>query len=278
MQQNTATEKTRDSNQLWEHYVIERELADRLRCATAKERTTLYNMVYEERNRRIPHHPLVVRANDRQAQIRAAVPQLRLLRAFVNSETVFLEVGAGDAALATELAKHVGKVYVTDVTTTLIGDIEWPVNAEFRITNGISVPVPPASIDLVYSNQVMEHLHPEDAHEQLQNIYGVLRPGGQYICITPNRLSGPHDISAHFDEVATGFHLKEYTIVELARVLNKAGFSRVNVFLSYKGHILSPILPILPFTLVEWAIARLPRAVRRKVGYLLVAAKMIATK
>ena len=34
---------------------------------------------------------------------------------------------------------------------------------------------------------------------------------GVYICITPNRVSGPHDVSRGFDEVATGFHMHEYT-------------------------------------------------------------------
>ena len=62
----------------------------------------------------------------------------------------------------------------------------------------------------------MEHLHPDDALEQLQNIYSALVPGGIYLCITPNRLSGPQDVSRDFDMVATGFHLKEYTISELS--------------------------------------------------------------
>lgn len=61
----------------------------------------------------------------------------------------------------------------------------------------------------------MEHLHPDDAYEQLQEIYNALIPGGIYICITPNRLSGPHDVSQYFDSIATGFHPKEYTTVEM---------------------------------------------------------------
>jgi hypothetical protein len=31
----------------------------------------------------------------------------------------------------------------------------------------------------------MEHLHPEDAFEQLRNIIRALAPGGRYVCITP---------------------------------------------------------------------------------------------
>ena len=39
----------------------------------------------------------------------------------------------------------------------------------------------------------------------LANLYRALKPGAVYVCITPNRLSGPHDISLYFDSVATGF-------------------------------------------------------------------------
>jgi predicted SAM-dependent methyltransferase len=51
----------------------------------------------------------------------------------------------------------------------------------------------------------MEHLHPDDAFEQLKQIYTALTPGGLYICTTPNRLTGPHDVSKYFDETAAGF-------------------------------------------------------------------------
>jgi predicted SAM-dependent methyltransferase len=34
------------------------------------------------------------------------------------------------------------------------------------------------SVDLAYSNQLMEHLHPDDASEQLANVYRALKPGG----------------------------------------------------------------------------------------------------
>jgi hypothetical protein len=63
--------------------------------------------------------------------------------------------------------------------------------------------------------------------EQLHNIAKALKPGGRYICITPNRLNGPHDVSSGFDEVARGFPLHEYTHGELGRALRDAGFHRV---------------------------------------------------
>ena len=81
----------------------------------------------------------------------------------------------------------------------------------------------------------MEHLHPDDSRDQLQNIYGALEPGGKYICITPNRLTGPHDVSKFFDDVATGFHLKEYTLGELSTLFARIGFSELTAYVGGKG-------------------------------------------
>ena len=56
-----------------------------------------------------------------------------------------------------------------------------------------------------------------------------LTGGGAYVVVTPNRLYGPHDISRHFSDRPLGFHLREYTHVELAAELERAGFDPVLV-------------------------------------------------
>jgi ubiquinone/menaquinone biosynthesis C-methylase UbiE len=90
------------------------------------------------------------------------------------------------------------------------------------------------SVDFVYSNQLMEHLHPDDAREQLREIRRILKRGGRYFCITPNANSGPHDISMFFDSQATGFHLKEYSYGSLAHEMRMAGFESVTPVLVHK--------------------------------------------
>jgi hypothetical protein len=109
----------------------------------------------------------------------------------------------------------------------------------------------------------MEHLHPDDAFVQLKNIYNTLIPGGVYICITPNRLRGPSDISKYFDEVATGFHLKEYTTLELSSLFSNVGFSRVRVYIRVKGKYIS--LPAYPIVLCEILLSKLPYSLRKKI-------------
>lgn len=107
----------------------------------------------------------------------------------------------------------------------------------------------------------MEHLHPDDAFEQLENIYRTLTLGGIYICITPNRLNGPHDISRHFDEVATCFHLKEYTTLELSNLFKKVGFSKIRVYVGARGKYIS--LPVFPIVICETLCDRLPNYFRK---------------
>jgi SAM-dependent methyltransferase len=119
-------------------------------------------------------------------------------------------------------------------------------------------------VDVAYSNQLMEHLHPDDAAAQLDGIVRALRPGGIYLCITPNRVSGPHDISKYFDEVATGFHLKEYTFAELSALLRAAGFAAVTPYLGAGGaHLFYPGFVVRAF---ERSLRALPAPVRRRIA------------
>ena len=123
------------------------------------------------------------------------------------------------------------------------------------------MPVEPGSVDLAYSNQVMEHLHPEDALEQLANIHRALKPGGKYVCVTPNRLNGPHDISRYFEKTAVGLHLKEYTFAELSGLMRESGFRHVSACYMTEGH--ARVLPAGPVSALEQIVAVTPMRARR---------------
>lgn len=58
-------------------------------------------------------------------------------------------------------------------------------------------------------------------------------PGGAYYCITPNAVTGPHDISVYFDKVASGFHLKEYSYRELSRAFTGIGLRKQAVLFGH---------------------------------------------
>ncbi|WP_017302711.1 class I SAM-dependent methyltransferase [Spirulina subsalsa] len=218
----------RTLEQITEHYLIEKQLAQKLLSSTIEQRQQehLYTQLYDELFQKVPHHSLLTRKVTEENQS-IWQNQLKIITEFLTPQTVFLEVGPGRCDFSREVSKLVQKVYAVDVSPELTKDLQLPDNVEVIISDGCTIPVPDQSIDLIYSNQLMEHLHPDDAIAQLENICKALKPGGRYVCITPHALSGPHDISKYFDEVATGFHLKEYKISELAKLFRAAGFSKV---------------------------------------------------
>lgn len=265
--------------QLREHYEIERVLAARLRDATDKsERRALYGVVYRERSELIPHHPLVAQARDADARAVAVAPQVRLLSRFVDRDSRFCEVGAGDGAVARAVGPSVRSAVAFDVTDALALPDDEAAHFSFRVFDGFELPLASDSIDVAYSNDVVEHLHPEDVRDHARSVLAVLRRGGVYVCVTPNRLSGPHDVSRSFSETAEGFHLHEYTVTELSRLLREVGFSRVKFLLTVGGHRLSPRLPTAAVTWVEAALAVLPRALRRPLATGLAAVKVVGVK
>ena len=253
--------EARSPDQIRQHYLIEKELAARLRTATRAERRHLYTEVYDELFRRVPDHPQLALKRDEGLRRRTIAERLELLKSYLKPNSTYLELGPGDCSLALEIAKQVRMVYAVDVSREITRDVALPDNFELIISDGSSIPVPDDSIDLAYSDQLMEHLHSEDAREQLKNIHRVLVPGGTYICITPNRLSGPHDVSRNFDDVATGFHLKEYSLTELSQMFSAAGFRQLQVLVGARGiHIRTPTAVI---KLVESILTSAPRRLGR---------------
>lgn len=259
----------RSFNQIEEHYIIEKALAGKLLNSTKEDRQYLYTSLYDELYRRVPHHSQLTRKSSPEITAWIVAQRMQLLERFLSPQKTYLEIGVGDCSLAIEVAKYVKKVYALDVSTEITKQVIFPSNVDFVISDGCSIPVRENSVDIAYSHQLMEHLHPDDAVEQLQNIYKALAPNGIYICITPNRLSGPHDISRYFDEVATGFHLKEYTIAELYELFRRVGFSKISwVKNNGKMHMEIPLNQSTNFLIkiAEKILDRLPYSLKKKIA------------
>jgi SAM-dependent methyltransferase len=269
-------DESRTVDQLREHYEIERELADRLRNATRDERRELYGSVYNELFLRVPLHPQLVDKAAPEARAWATERQLSLVMPFLSLQSTFLEVGAGDCALSAAVAPHVRKVYAVDVSEEIVAELNLPANVEVRISDGIEIPLEAGTVDVAYSDQVMEHLHPEDALDQVRGIYDALRPVGVYVCVTPNRLSGPHDISKYFDDVPSGFHLQEYTVSELDRMFTRVGFKSVSVYVGGRGRYFR--VGPRPIELFEAILGSLPHAARRTLAHPLLVSGLLGAR
>ena len=246
------------------HYIIEKELANKLKMSTKEQRKKLYASVYDELFQRVSDHPQLLRKTTEISKNNGVLEQLRFLRKFVLSWQTFLEIGAGDCQLSFSVAKHVCKVFAFDVSEEIANNSERPSNFELVLSDGTSIPICEESIDIAYSNQLIEHLHPEDALDQVSNIYRVLKSGGLYVCITSHRFSGPHDISKYFDKEAQGLHLKEYTYRELSCLMKNAGFKTVNIYIGGRGIFMR--FPYILTLIIEKIFKLLPYKLRKKLS------------
>jgi SAM-dependent methyltransferase len=241
------------------HYLVEVELADRLRAAPAATRGQVYGQVYDELFQRVPDHPqLSIGAGRRQ---RVVADRLKLVRRFCRPGGLLLEIGAGDCAFSIEASRHVDRVAAVDVSHEILDFGSARDNLDVYVTDGTSVPLADGSVDVAFSDQLIEHLHPEDVANQMREVHRVLAPGGVYVCITPNRANGPHDISGLFDEVARGFHLHEYTSGEMKDAFRAAGFDSFRFYVGGGGHYAR--VPGVVVSGSEWLYGRLPLSARR---------------
>lgn len=264
MTSNHESSPYRTPDQIREHYRVEKELADRLRQAEREERQNLYPLLYDELYRRIPNHPGLTRKKSSEITQEEVEGQLAFLQEHLDPNAIFLEIGAGDCALSFEVTKFVQKVFAVDVSAIKTESSHQPSNFELILTTGTRIPLPDNSIDIAYSHAFFEHLHPEDGLDHLKSVLRVLKPGGIYLCIVPQRLNGPWDISRNFDQVPTGFHMKEYTACELESVFKQVGFSKAEIFLHLSGKFYSIPKPVV--WLYETLFSIMPFPIRRPIA------------
>ncbi|MGD9967262.1 MAG: methyltransferase domain-containing protein [Hyphomonadaceae bacterium] len=252
---------TRAPERIIAHYQLERRLAAILRNASKREResgvyTHLYDALLGELDDHPRKRPVTKRGQDQRD--RYVGRQVRMVLDRVGRDHVFLEIGGGDCEVSLRVSPHVKQTIVVDVTDELVPPDVAAANFRFIKVAGVTLPLPDESVDFIYSNQVMEHLHPDDAVEQVRELFRVLKPGGRYLCRTPSRLTGPHDVSCYFDTVAVGTHIKEYTYRELATIFAEAEFTNICALIAPRAFDFFVMPRFLAFAL-EDMFARVPR-------------------
>jgi SAM-dependent methyltransferase len=226
-------ELTADLRRQW--YELERRLADELRASSRDERARAYEEKYETL------YTFLRSAGYLQPEtpFGELTYNLDLLVSLVQPRSRFLEIGSGTGTVALAMAKLGHEVVATEIAPTLLSILHRrlaPLGVLVLRANALTLDVP-GLFDVVYSNDLIEHLHEDDTPRHLNAVHRHLRKGGRYIIVTPNRYSGPHDISAGFSRVARGFHLKEWTYRELERILRAAGFTQIET-VGVRSHLL----------------------------------------
>ncbi len=250
------------------HYEVERAIAKRLMTADRESRKQIYSTMYDELFEQVPDHPRLTRRADGKATETMNARKMKLIRPFIQPNSSVLEFGAGDCRFSFELTKIARKVYAVDIADQIGPDVQRPENFELVVYNGYDLDLPENSIDTAFSDQLIEHLHPDDTEHHFRIVYQVLKPGGVYTFRTPHRLTGPHDVSRYFSEEAEGFHLKEWTYGELAALLKGLGFRSIEAYWFGRDRLIR--LPLSAFRSTEALLRHLPLAQRKgKLRYLI---------
>ena len=220
-------EETRTLAEIQAQYQLERHWAEKIKLAPQQQRKGLYSQAYQSLNQVISNNPQLTKKTKATQRKQTLALQFALLNPFLNSASSFLEIGAGDCTLACELSKSVSKVIAVEASHESVKGVKIPSNLDLLICDDFELPLQDSSIDLAFTCHVIEHFHPQDALIHLNEMRRILKPGGKYICITPNSLYGPHDVSKYFDDSPCGLHLKEYSFSTLGAAFRKSGFRTI---------------------------------------------------
>lgn len=113
----------------------------------------------------------------------AAVRAAALHKAYLRPEHVVADVGGGTGFMAAGLAGLVRRVVVVDGSPAMLAtarqNLAGFANVEFRQADGLALPLPDESIDVVFANMYLHHC--PDPLAAIGEMVRILRPGGRLV-------------------------------------------------------------------------------------------------
>lgn len=165
-------------------------------------------------------------------------PMDRLVRFFrreLEGKSI-LDVGCGTGHFLASVAKQLNHKQLVGLDVSIPSLSERHTQIQFICESIVDFKTD-RQFDVVFSNQVLEHIAPADMSMHLSSVRRALMNGGLFIVILPNRLFGPSDITRIIDFsntgriMAQGTHLNESTYGDLIPVLESHGFGNFKTVL-----------------------------------------------
>jgi len=210
-------------------FQLERILRKRILLSSKEDRAAIVEQAYKELFERFTDHSVFL-ATQEEAKRKGRLGSGLIIPLSKRGSNV-LEVGCGRGDVLKALAERDRICTGIEISEHMLKLCN---KLDIKVVQGDadSLCFPTGSFDVVFSQEVLEHLHPEDVPMHFAEAFRVLRPNGILAVETPNRRTGPQDISRGFTRVAEGLHLKEWTVRELIQMFQKAGFVKVRGLLA----------------------------------------------
>jgi len=211
-------------------FELERELRRRILESTPENRAAATVAAYNELFEKFPSHR-TLRATPEERR-RSGRKSAGVVIPLLTRPSRILGVGCGfgdDLAVLRDMGHTCVGVEPSERMLKTCRELS---GVEFVLGTADRLDFPEGSFDLVFSQQVLEHLHPADVPLAFAESYRVLTSGGWLVVETPNRRTGPQDVSRGFTPTAEGLHLKEWAFPEVIHQFRVAGFTRVRSVLA----------------------------------------------
>lgn len=148
------------------------------------------------------------------------------------SNKSILDIGCGKGNFLLNVEKNIKhkRLVGVDVSDTFLPQSS---NVEFIKANILDFDIG-EKFDIIISDNVLEHISPNDMDIHLKLVKQHLKEDGIFIALTPNRLFGPHDVTRIVDYTysnqikAMGTHLNEMSYGEAIKLLKGYGFKKFN--------------------------------------------------
>lgn len=205
-------------------FELERLWREKILSSSRENRATIVDQAYREIFEKFPNHSRLART-DEVARC-AGRMKARLISPLLRRESTVLEIGCGTGYVVQALNEQGFDCTGAEISQDMLGICK---KRGLKVIRGSAhqIDCPDASFDAVFSQEVLEHLHPEDVPLHFQEAHRLLRPNGLLIVETPNCRTGPQDISRGYTRVPQGLHLKEWSVRELIQLFQDAGFTGI---------------------------------------------------
>lgn len=227
---NTGSVASMHAHRRYQQFLFEKALRERILASAREERPNVITAGYDELFSSFPDH--TVFAGSQEGRARIGRLSAGMIAPLLPVKARVLEVGCGRGDTIHALSAMGFSCWGIEISETMVNMANELGGATVVQGTADRLNFQDGFFDCVFSQEMIEHLHPDDSKIHIQDAFRVLRSNGIFSIETPNRTTGPQDVSRGVGSEAQGLHLKEYSVAELIQLLHENGFIKIRSLLA----------------------------------------------